>query len=46
MVKSQGEAAIETEEDTNMVEAELMDWCRTEDGLDAMAATGGDRLAQ
>ena len=44
-VKGQREAAIETEEDTNMVEEDLMDWCRTEDDLDAMAATGGERIA-
>ena len=37
MMKSQREAAMETEGDTNMVEKELMDWCRTEGGLNAMA---------
>ena len=35
---------METEEDTNMEEDKLMDWCRTEDGLNAMAPTGGDRI--
>ena len=42
MVKNQREKAMETEED---VEEDLMDWCRMEDGLKAVAPTGGDQIA-
>ena len=43
MVKSQRDTADEVEEN-NKVEAELMDWCRIEDCLAAMAVTVGNTI--
>jgi hypothetical protein len=42
MVKRQREEVMETEED---VEENLMNWCRTGDGLDAVDPAGGHQIA-